>query len=342
MNRLNIIGIAVLALFCGGCSGTEAEARSYLESQGIGVTELKKDGAAFQYTGKKGDEICSGTVTIKKGLGTSQQNHTNYCVRDTSACKPGAAAACVKLADEFYGREAKVFPEQAAEFYRMACADGDGHACARAGEFEGIGKNWSGVRDYSQKGCELGNGDACARLGLTELEGLGTDKNPTTALKLMKKACEKASMRGCRNAAGVLLDQEASDPEGAVPFATKACTAKFEDACFVLGLALFRAKKEYSTAFIHLEASCNDEAFKKRGVACNIAGVMATEGLGMKKDAARGLPLFEKACANDYPDGCSNSGKLYKKGLGVDQDKTKSDEFFAKACKLGLDEYCKK
>ncbi len=339
MNRRMLFGTPLLMLACGA---TEADARAHLESEGMTVTKLEKKAGVFSYTAKKGDDICTGTLSIKKGLGSTQQSLTTFCERDTSACKPGAAAVCVNLAEELYRQQAKVFPTRAAEMYRTACTDKHAHACARAGEFEEIDKNWDKVREFSQQGCDLGDGEACARLSKTESDGLGTEKNPEAALELAKKACEKLSMRGCRAAAGVLLDKEPGDPAAAVPLAQKACTAKFDDGCFVLGVALFRAKKDYAAALGHLAASCDDAAFSKRGMACNLAGAICFDGLGMKKDAARGAGLFETACAAEHADGCTNAAMAYRKGSGVGRDAEKAAEFSAKACKLGDKSACAK
>ncbi len=332
--------VAALALCA--CSASEGDARQYLTTEGITVTSLKKTGNAFQFTGRKGNQICTGTVTIKKGLGSSSRSHFEQCKRDTSACKPGAVVACNKIADELYSQDAKLFPSVAAELYRVACADKDGHACDRAGEFEAIDKHWDKVRQYAGKGCDLGNGDACARLGFTELQGQGTDKNEPRALELMKQACDKGSMRGCRAAAGLLLDGKPSDPAAALPLANKACIAKYQDGCFVYAMALFKGKKDYALALPHLDAACNDEKQKNRGMACNIAGAINFDGLGMKKDRTRGMAYFEKSCAQDFADGCSNAGRFYKKGVGVPRDPDKAAELLAKACKLGSKDDCAK
>lgn len=333
---------ACLALALCACGATDDDARQYLTNEGITVTELKKNGGVFEYTGQKGDDVCTGTLTIKKGMGSASQTHVSQCKRDTSACKPGAAAACVKIADELYSQQEKIFPTTAAELYRVACADGDGRACDRAGEFEGIEKSWAKVREYTQKGCELGNGDACARLGFTELEGNGTEKNEARALELMKKACEKSSMRGCRAAAGILLDATPSDPESAMPLAEKACNAKYQDGCYVYGMALFKAKKNFELALTHFDAACKDAAQKNRGLPCNLAGAILFDGMGMKKDRARAMEYFEKSCEQDFAEGCSNAGNFYKKGLGVPRDADKGQQLLDKACKLGAQEHCPK
>lgn len=335
--RIALVGALALC----ACSASENDARQYLQGDGVTVTSLKRTSKTqFEYTGKKGDQICTGTVTLAKGFGSTTRSHFESCKRDTSACKPGAAAACDQIADELYEREAKVFPVAAAELYRVACADKDGHACERAGEFEAIEKHWDKVRDYSSKGCDLGNGDACTRLGFTELEGQGTAKNPARALELLKQGCDKASMRGCRGAAGLMLDADPPDAKGALPLAKKACVADYQDGCFVYGMAMFKLKKDYAEALKNFDAACNDDKHPKRGMACNMAGAITFDGLGMKKDPARGVAYFEKSCDADFAQGCSNAGRFLKKGAGVPRDADKAAALLAKACKLGAKDAC--
>lgn len=338
--RAQLAACLALALTLGACGPSENDARQYLEQQGLTVTDLKKSGSSFDYTATKGNEICTGTVTVSKGFGSTNQSYMGTCQRDTSACKPGAAAECVKLADELYAREKKVFPMKAGELYRTACADGNGHACARAGEFETIGKAWDKVREFSEKGCTLDDGEACARLGFAELEGNGGPKDEARALTLMKKACSLSALRGCRAAAGILLDATPADPTAAIPLGEKLCTAKFEDGCFILGMALFDSKKDYPRALAQVDAACNDENHEKRGFACNIAGAITFDGLGMKKDPARGMAYLEKACEAGYAEGCANAATMYKRGSGVPRNPAKAAELSAKACALGKKEQC--
>lgn len=334
--------LCLIAPLSGGCGPSEADAKKHLEEQGFSITGLKKAEDGFEFTAKKGDDICTGTLSLKKGMGSESSNYTTSCQRDTSACKPGAVDVCVKIADELYNKEAKVFPIQAAELYRVACADKSAHACGRAAEYEAIGKKWEEVRKYSKMACELGGAEACVRLGGTELEGQGTPKDQAKALELFKTACEKGSVRGCRAAAGLMLDAEPSDLAGAMPLARKACEGKYDDSCFVLGIALFREKKDYKSALSHLEAACQDPKFEKRGPACNIAGAIVFDGLGMPKDIARGRDLFEKACESKSGDGCFNLANIHTLGQGVPRDAAKGKEFFKQACEHGHKVACTK
>ena len=81
MNRRMLLGTPLLLLACGA---TEADARAHLESEGMTVTKLEKKAGVFSYTAKKGDDICTGTLSIKKGIGSTQQSLTTLCERDTS------------------------------------------------------------------------------------------------------------------------------------------------------------------------------------------------------------------------------------------------------------------
>lgn len=334
---LFLLAVASAAL---GCGPSEQDARSYLESQGFTVTEVHKGDGLFKFTATKGQDICTGTVTITKGLGSSSSFMNSSCERDTTACKPGAAAECMKLADEMYAKDEKIFPTTAADLYRTACADKNGRACSRLAEFEGIGKHWDKVREFAQKACDLDDGDGCRRLGLTELDGHGTAKDEAKALELFKKGCGLSSLPACRGAAGVLIDRKPSDSAGAMPFAEKLCTAKSPEGCFLLGMALFDLKKEFPRALGYFDAECQDAKSRFHGAACNYAGAITYDGKGMPKDHPRGMAYFAKACDADDVNGCENAADHYKKGLGVPRDVKKASELYAKACKLGSKEAC--
>ncbi len=331
----------VLAATVVGCGPSKRDAQAYVESQGVSNVTLTRNGKAFDFTGTKGDDFCTGTVTVQKGFGTTNQTFFITCGADARACKAGAPAECVRIADKLYDKDAKVFPTQAADLYRTACTDKNGHACGRVAEFENIDKKYDQVREFAKKGCDLDDGDACARLGRSELQGLGTSKDPVKALELFKKACDKGSLSGCRAAAGLLVDRDPPDNTGALPFASKACAAKFEDGCIVQGLVLFRTK-EYAKALPLLEPGCAQADQTTHAFSCNLAGAILYDGLGTKKDLPRGVEYFEKACAADNEDGCVNAGRAYKLGMGAKRDAAKSAELYAKACKLGATKYCTK
>jgi TPR repeat protein len=246
----------------------------------------------------------------------------------------------MKLGDELYGKEEKVFPTKAAELYRTACADKNGRACARVAEFEGIGKHWDKVREFAQKGCDLGDGDGCRRLGLTEFEGQGTPKDEAKAVELFKKGCELSSLRACRDAAGLLIDRTPSDVQGAMPITEKLCNAKYPEGCFLLAEMLYELKKDYPRALTSFDAECQDTKSRFRGAGCNFAGAITNDGDGMPKDVKRGMAYFTKACDYDDANGCKNAANHYQKGTGVPRDAKKASELFAKACKLGKKEAC--
>lgn len=275
MSRLGSPGRAAFGLvvvIVAGCGPREEDARKHLEAEGYAVRSVAQDGKSFAWVATKGDQVCKGTLVIAKGLGSTSHTNTSSCERDTSACKPEAPAACIAIADELYAKEEKVFPTKAAELYRVACEAGKGDACARVAEFEKIDKKWDLVREFAKKGCDLRSGEGCRRLAATELEGQGTTKDEARALELMKTACDLGSLGGCRGAAGILYD--GGKPADAIGFGERLCAAKWEDGCFVLGLALHAAKKDLGRAATLLQAVCADAKLDKdkRDVACKTAG----------------------------------------------------------------------
>lgn len=78
---------------------------------------------------------------------------------------------------------------------------------------------------------------------------------------------------------------------------------------FVLVFALLGAKES-------LELEQGNEAYKR-------------------KDYKEALELYEQACKNKEAIGCSNLARMYSKGEGVRKNKAKAMEFFQKACDSG-------
>lgn len=337
-------------LFLGACNRTsEAEVREYLAEQGITATSVTKNGDSFEYTGTKGTETCTGTVRINKGFGGSTQSFSSNCGKgaapadepDYSACKPGAAAECNKLADALYGKDEKVYPKRAAKLYRVACDDKDGRACERVAEFEAIDKSWDEVRFFAERACNYGNGDGCARLGTLELTQTEAAGSAGRALDFFKDGCEKGSKKGCRGTVALMLNATPPDLDHALPLAEKLCTEKYDDGCTLLGMALF-AKKDYPRALTLLEEGCKVEKYATRAIACNLAGAILADGRGTKADATRAFQLFESACEQGNPDGCANTARAYEGARGVAKDLDKARELREKACKLGHQKSCAK
>lgn len=341
--------LAASALGLAGCGLSEAEARQALEEKGLTIVEIHKEKEGFSFVATREKNRCTGTITGERSPGSQSTSINTFCDRDTTACKKGAPAECVKIADELYAEEAKVFPRTAAELYRTACEDNDAHACARASEFEAISKTWDKVREFAKKGCDLGDGAACARLGSTEALGNGTPKDVAKARELFARACDKGDLRGCRNAAAMNMDEEPKDLRAAMPFAKKACEGSRgvkgptipEDACFVWGVAQFQAK-EYPAALTQLSEVCKIADHPKRGLACNIAGVIVTEGYGVPKDVVLGVSHFLDACEAKNGEACMNLSKVYTKGPpGIKKNPEKAKAFAEQACSLGEKAACK-
>ena len=94
-------------------------------------------------------------------------------------------------------------------------------------------------------------------------------------------------------------------------------------------------------------AACRDLALvldagcaQRHGPSCNERGVMAAQGRGAEPDAAAAFSLFERSCAIDDANGCSNLAKAYAGGHGVTADSTRAAEESARACRLGSQPDC--
>lgn len=78
---MKIIRLALLVVVLVGCGASEGDAKQSLEQDGY--TDVKitgKSGDAFQFSAKdKKGASCTGTVTIKKGFGSTSSEKVASC-----------------------------------------------------------------------------------------------------------------------------------------------------------------------------------------------------------------------------------------------------------------------
>ncbi|MEJ2438001.1 MAG: sel1 repeat family protein, partial [Sulfurovaceae bacterium] len=63
---------------------------------------------------------------------------------------------------------------------------------------------------------------------------------------------------------------------------------------------------------------------------------------GIKKDKAKAIELYEKACQDDEPLGCSNLADIYSDAKDTKYDVELAKKYYQKACDLEDDYSCRK
>jgi TPR repeat protein len=90
-------------------------------------------------------------------------------------------------------------------------------------------------------------------------------------------------------------------------------------------------KKNYALALTELSA----EAKREKPEAMHLLGMMYAEGLGVQRDDAQALKLFEKAAGAGYAPSQGMLGMFYAQGRNVVRDNAKSVEWTRRAAENG-------
>ncbi|MBW2454568.1 MAG: hypothetical protein JRI68_08660, partial [Deltaproteobacteria bacterium] len=129
---IHLAGLLGISLVL-GCGNHETEARQKVEEElaehGCDDVELtaSEERGHFDFEARCDDhKICSGTVTISKGLGSTSWSYNQSCALDESACTAKTPDLCKRLGD---GKDQDGEPKAANGFWDKACEGGNGVAC---------------------------------------------------------------------------------------------------------------------------------------------------------------------------------------------------------------------
>jgi TPR repeat protein len=127
----------------------------------------------------------------------------------------------------------------------------------------------------------------------------------------------------------------------------KACKAGAERACVEFAFLQFHGRggpvaKEGAHALARLHvAGVGAQCDRGDWAACVASGLAVEDGVGVTKDAAKGVELYRKACDGGSMRGCSALGVMCANGTGVAKDETRAVELYRKACDGGLMRGCR-
>lgn len=203
-----------------------------------------------------------------------------------------------------------------------ACKAGEDDACdAAATMFLAHGRDRAAIlyRDL----CEAGRHRYCPSWALALVTGDGTARDVARGRDLFATYCKDDAV-ACGEYGSLFLGGVgvAKDTGMAHLLLGLACDHGEAAACRDLALVL--------------DAGCA----QRHGPSCNERGVMAAQGRGAEPDAAAAFSFFERSCAIDDANGCSNLAKAYAGGHGVTADPTRAAEESARACRLGSQPDC--
>ncbi|MFZ5439274.1 MAG: SEL1-like repeat protein [Myxococcota bacterium] len=187
----------------------------------------------------------------------------------------------------------------AVQTWEAACGQNDGRSCRSAGLMylngQGVSLDGAKARDFFTRACELKNAQGCETLGWQLASGTLIAKDTKAALKAMERACELGR-------------------------------------CFELGSAQFNGTlgpKNLAQARATFEKGCASDDVN----ACNSAGWMFYEKIGLPRDPGKAATLFSKACDLGNQLACSNLAEALVKGEGVIQNKERAVALWETASK---------
>jgi len=169
----------------------------------------------------------------------------------TKHCKEGNSYACIVLGGMYWDGDTQGVRRdrpRGAEYFRLACRQGNRIGCRIIEDFEGKASRcrlvegcespcaaglWSacvkladayihgkGVKKSPRKavallrrGCDAGDGASCNGLGYAYGSGIGVAKNMAAAVRALRKGCEAGHDMACRNLVGAECIVAAITPE---------------------------------------------------------------------------------------------------------------------------------
>jgi TPR repeat protein len=150
--------------------------------------------------------------------------------------------------------------------------------------------------------CREGDARSCSVLGVMYENGSGVERDHAKAAQLYGRACRQGNARACVSLGRMMHDGTAArpDPMGAATMYESACLSGELEGCYELGRILRAAGEPRRAAKVMGQACEADHA-----PACETLGVMAAEGRGIKRNAARAQRLFRRACRGGQAKACT-------------------------------------
>jgi TPR repeat protein len=116
------------------------------------------------------------------------------------------------------------------------------------------------------------------------------------------------------------------------------CDAGNLEACVKLGREFAKfapvwlgLDKDYARAVPLFQTACEGGS----AAGCSHLADCYRRGIGVQEDLTRALSLYEKACEGEFADGCFRLGQAYAKGEGVPEDDTLAVSGYERACEFG-------
>jgi hypothetical protein len=192
------------------------EATDMLNSLARAKTETAPRSAASTDASRLATDA-SGSASVER---TSAAASTGADPSD--ACRAGDNAACAAL-----------LPRAV-----LACAEKNAQACGTAGYLyergQGVSADLSRAADFYHQSCDAGEDLGCVAFAAMQARGTGVPKDEGAASTLLAKTCDAGRPEGCTQLAVMLAGHHPPDLVRTRQLLTKACDAKYQQACDML------------------------------------------------------------------------------------------------------------
>lgn len=158
--------------------------------------------------------------------------------------------------------------------------------------------------------CSGGDAEACNDLGARAERGDHILRDWRRSSELYGQACDGMVGEACVRLARLHLRDSA--PRRGVSFDSTLAARLLESAC---DLGAMPGCVELGEMYLEPDSVVPDVQAK-----------------GPLQDLARGVSLYQRACAGDHMDGCARLGVLYRDGLGVERDSSHAVALYRQAC----------
>jgi uncharacterized protein len=238
--------------------------------------------------------------------------------------------------------------ERPRDLYRRSCELGYAVGCKNLGQAL---RESSDPEDRAQAVvlfqdlCDRNDRMACVLLGGLYSRGQGVPKSIGKAKELYRKACEEGEPRGCSSLGTVLVRE--GDMNDGLNYLETACMQGDPAGCINLG-GLYKkgenVAKDAEKAAFYLRKGCDSQCEEACGewigISCGSLAPYYLSGVGGRKDEARALMLYDRACRFDFAPACFDLGYMYYEGRGTEPDLARAAGYYELACRLGLPDGC--
>jgi MYXO-CTERM domain-containing protein len=290
----------LLAAQCPG-DGFACFIRGYFFEIGAGVpVDLGKALDAYRRSCKAG--YGEGCDQLARNLDKTKTNAAEAVDAYEKACRYDWASACGTAAVRLANADKTNASTVPLELAKHGC-ELDPKECYAYAEMYRVGQGTKEdpamATSMYRDACNAGLQSACLKYATRAHDGVGTKADLPAANAVLDKACTAGDVDNCEQLA-IYLTTDKTDDAHAHVVAKKACDLGANHACFIVGWQIRNNRRG--------EAKTEAEAGKES------------------------LVIFEKLCEAQNPRACDEAGDIYADGIGVAKDLPKALERYIKAC----------